>query len=125
MSNDISDERWQRGADRMEDVYGSVVPVVPKGIMDFADIMVADCFGDVWTREGLDIKERRLLVMGVIAALGEKDTWEIQCRAALEKGELDADQVRETLIQLTPYIGYPRAAGLIGPTEAAITAAAE
>jgi 4-carboxymuconolactone decarboxylase len=120
MSNDVSDERWERGAAKMQEVYGSVVPVVPKGLMDFADIMVADCFGDVWTREGLDVGQRRLLVMGVIASLGEAETWAIQCKAAIEKGELTGDQLREVLIQLTPYIGYPRAAGLVGPTEAAI-----
>ncbi len=120
MSNDVSDERWERGAAQMEEVYGTVVPVVPKGMMDFSDIMVADCFGDVWTREGLDVGQRRLIVMGVIAAIGGADTWTIQCKAALEKGELTPDQLREILIQVTPYVGYPRAAGLVGPTEAAI-----
>ena len=124
MSNDISDERWARGAAKMEEVYGSVVPVVPQGLMDFADIMVADCFGDVWDRDGLDVGQRRLLVMGVIAALGEADTFGIQCKAALEKGELTGDQLREVLIQLTPYIGYPRAAGLVGVTETVIAEAA-
>ncbi len=123
MSNDISDERWERGAAKMEEVYGSVVPVVPRGFMDFADIMVADCFGDVWDRDGLDVGQRRLLVMGVIAALGEADTFGIQCKAALEKGEFTGDQLREVLIQLTPYIGYPRAAGLIGVTETVIAEA--
>ncbi len=125
MGNDVSQERWDRGAEQMEAVYGDVVPVVPKGLMDFADIMVADCFGDVWARPELDVASRRLIVLGVIAAFGGADTWEIQCKAALAKGELTADQVREVLIQATPYVGYPRAAALVGATEAAIAAVAQ
>jgi 4-carboxymuconolactone decarboxylase len=58
--------------------------------------------------------------MGVIGALGEPTTFSIQARAALKNGELSVDQLREVLIQLASYAGYPRAAGLIGPTEKVI-----
>lgn len=115
-----TDEQWERGADMIAEVYGDLVPVIPRGIMDFADIMTADTFGGVWSRDGLDIAQRRLIVMGVIAAIGGPATWKIQCKAALTKGELDEDQVREVLIQATPYVGYPRAAEFVGATEEAI-----
>ena len=55
--------------------------------------------------------------MGVIMALGEKDTWVIQSRAAVKNGELTEEQLREALIHLAQYAGYPRVAGMIGPTE--------
>ena len=63
---------------------------------------------------------RRLLIMGVIAANGQADTWKIQSLAALERGELTPDELRETLVMLAPYAGYPNVAPLIGPTEEAI-----
>jgi 4-carboxymuconolactone decarboxylase len=90
--------------------------------MPFSDLMLEQLFAEVWTREALPIKERRLVLLGVIGALGEKDTFQIQVRAALENGELTAEQVREVLITLASYAGYPRAAGLIGPTEGTIAA---
>ena len=49
--------------------------------------------------------------------LGEKDTFAIQVKASVKNGELTPEQVREVLITVASYAGYPRAAGLIGPTE--------
>ena len=44
----------------------------------------------------------------------------MQCRAALDLGELEPDQLREVLVMMAPYAGYPRVAGLLGPVEEAI-----
>jgi 4-carboxymuconolactone decarboxylase len=66
------------------------------------------------------VRDRRLVIMGIIAALGEKDTFAIQVRAALKNGELAPEQVRELLITVANYAGYPRAAGLIATAEQAI-----
>ena len=63
--------------------------------------------------------------MGVIAALGEGDTFGIQVRSALKNEELTPTQCRELLIHLAPYAGYPRVAGLLGPVEKAIAEAAK
>jgi 4-carboxymuconolactone decarboxylase len=115
-------ERRQRGVEMMKKVYAGKVVTPPPGVMPFSDLMLEQLFAEVWTREALPIKERRLVLLGVIGALGEKDTFQIQVRAALENGELTAEQVREVLITLANYAGYPRAAGLIGPTEATIAA---
>jgi len=88
-------------------------------------IMAERASAEIWTREALSVRDRRLLTMGVIAALGEGNTWAIQVKAALKNGELSAEQVREALLHLAQYAGYPRAAGLLGPTEAAIAEVAE
>ena len=117
---ETDDERWERGLQMMRRVYAGDVVTVPKGTMDFSDLMLEQLFAEVWTREALSVKERRLVIMGVIAALGEKDTWKIQAKAALKNGELDADQLREVVITLAHYAGYPRAAGILLPTEEVI-----
>jgi len=116
----MSDSRRERGAKMLETVYAGGVSAPEKGASDFADLMLEHLFAEVWTREALSVRDRRLLVMGVIACLGERDTWKIQVRSALRKGELTPAQARETLIQLASYAGYPRVSALIGPTEQAI-----
>jgi 4-carboxymuconolactone decarboxylase len=121
MSHDTNDEKWERGAAKLDDVYQGFVPAIPKGLMDFADIMTEDLFGGVWTREALDVHDRRLIIMGVIAAIGGPSTWKIQCKAGLKRGDFTEAQVREILIQATPYVGYPRAAEFVGVTEEAIS----
>lgn len=120
MAHEVDQEKWERGAAALEDVYQGIVPVVPQGLMDFADIMTEDLFGAVWTRPDLDVRDRRLIIMGVIAAIGGQTTWEIQCKAGLTRGDFTPDQLREVLIQATPYVGYPRAAEFTGVTEGAI-----
>ena len=112
--------RRERGAEMMKKVYAGDVAVPPEGASAFADLMLEQLFAEVWTREQLPIRDRRLLIMGAIAALGEPMTWKIQIRAAIKNGELTPEQARETLIQLVQYAGYPRAAALIAPTEEAI-----
>ena len=115
-------ERRRRGAEMMTRVYAGDVEPPPAGQSAFVDLMLEQVFAEVWTREELSIRDRRLLLLGIIAALGEKDTFQIQVRAALKNGELAPRQVREALIMIANYAGYPRAAGLIGGTEQTIAA---
>ena len=116
----MGNERRERGAEMMKKVYAGDVVVPPEGANAFADIMLEQVFAEVWTREALSIRDRRLLIMGVIACMGESMTWGIQAMAALKNGELTPEQLREALIQLAQYAGYPRAAGLMMVTEKTI-----
>jgi len=115
-------ERRRRGAEMMSKVYAGDVKVPPAGQSAFVDLMLEQVFAEVWTREELPVRDRRLLLLGIIAALGEKETFQIQVRASLKNGELTPGQVREALIMIANYAGYPRAAGLIGVTEQTIAA---
>jgi 4-carboxymuconolactone decarboxylase len=116
------DERFQKGIDKFNEVYCGDVPAPPRGAMAFFDNMIQQLFAEVWTRPQLSQRDRRLLTMGAIAALGEPDTYAIQVRAAVKNGELDAEQVRETLVHLAQYAGYPRVAGLLGKVEQTLAA---
>ena len=77
-------------------------------------------FGEVWTREALDIRDRRLMTIGVLAALGQSPLIEIQFQSALERGELTEEQVRETVLHLTHYIGWPLSTGVNAVAEKVI-----
>jgi len=113
-------ERRERGLAKFNEVYCGDLPAPPAGAMAFFDLMLEQLFGEVWTRPSLSLRDRRLLTMGVIAALGERDTFAIQVRSALKNGELSPDQLREMLIHLAPYAGYPRTAGLVSEVEKVI-----
>lgn len=120
-----SNDDFERGAAMIQEVYSGIVPNIPKGTMAFNDVMAETIFAKVWTREGLSIRDRRLLLLGVIAAQGQTDTWSIQARAALKRKELTPDELRETLIMLAPYAGYPNVAPLLMKAEEAIAEAAK
>lgn len=119
----MESERRRKGEERLKEVYAGDVPVPPAGSSAFADLMLEQLFAEVWTREVLSMRDRRLLLLGAIAALGEPNTFGIQSRASLKLQELTPEQLREVLIFLVHYIGYPRAASLIGVVEKAIAEA--
>ena len=112
---------YEKGARNLNEVYAGDVSAMPEGTMPFLDVMMRTLFGEVWERDVLSIRDRRLLLMGVIASQGQGDIWRIQAKSALKRGELTADELRETLIILAPYAGYPNVASLLGHCESVIS----
>jgi 4-carboxymuconolactone decarboxylase len=105
------DERRAAGMAKMQEIYGfSVDPDAKPG--DYTAMMVDQLFGSVWTRSALDTRDRRLLTVGVLAALGQNDLLDLQCESALARDELTEEQLREVVIHLTHYIGWPLSTGM-------------
>jgi 4-carboxymuconolactone decarboxylase len=112
-------DRRAAGIAKMEEVYGfSVDPDTLPG--RYAAMTVDHLFGSVWTSEELHVPQRRLLTIGVLAALGKSDLLEIQFDSALERGELTPEQVREVVVHLTHYVGWPLSTGLNATAEQVI-----
>jgi 4-carboxymuconolactone decarboxylase len=119
----MADERsqYERGADKLREVYAGDVVDLPEGFIPFNDVMLRSLFAEVWDRDVLDMRSRRLLLMGVIAANGLPDVWKVQARASLRNRELTPDELRETLIMLAPYAGFPNVSGLVMACEEVIS----
>lgn len=111
------DDRRRRGLEVMADVYGFEFRDLPG---DFFALTAEHLFADIWTRPGLDVAQRRLLLIGMMTAQGMDDLNRIQLGAALRRGELDADALREIVVFLAHYAGWPRAAGLTRVVEEVI-----
>lgn len=104
---------------KMREVYGfSVDPADLPG--PYVAATVDHLFGAVWTGEELGIRDRRLLTVGVLAALGQAELLEIQFASALERDELDVDQLRALVLHLTHYIGWPLSTGMNAAAERVI-----
>lgn len=111
---------YERGIEMITEVYAGNVTAMPEGTMPFYDVMMRSLFAEVWDRDVLSIRDRRLLLMGVIATQGQSDVFVLQATAALEREELTPDELRECLVILAPYAGYPNVASLLMPVEEAI-----
>src|SRR6516164_5237231 len=99
-------DRRKAGIAKMEEVYGfSVDPETISG--RYAAMTVDHLFGTVWTSTELDVRDRRLMTIGVLAALGKANLLDIQFDSALERDELTPEQLREIVVHLTHYIGWP------------------
>jgi 4-carboxymuconolactone decarboxylase len=70
-------------------------------------------FNDFWGDEKLSFRDKRLIVMGVLAGLGaDPSLFEIHARSALGNGELQPEELRAVVLMMLPYVGYPRASPL-------------
>ena len=104
-------DRRSAGVAKMQEVYGfSVDPDTIPG--RYAAMTVDHLFGTVWTSEELGVRDRRLMTIGVLAALDKTDLLDIQFDCALGRGELTVEQLREVVVHLTHYIGWPLSTGV-------------
>ena len=112
-------ERRALGEKTIADVYAGDVIVPPEGYA-FTDIMLKQLFAELWTRDTLSMRDKRILLLGIIAEKGEPNTFKIQIKASLKRGEMNPDEARELLLFIAQYAGYPRAASMLAPLEEAI-----
>jgi 4-carboxymuconolactone decarboxylase len=110
-------ERIERGSEVFEDVYQGVIDAPPAGLLDFADVMLGQLFAEHWSRPQLARRDRRLLTLATIAAVGDPDTWAIHLEAGMRNDEFTAVEAREMVLHLSQYVGYPRASPLLLKTE--------
>lgn len=107
------DELRRKGLEKMNEVYSWEMPNIEGD--GFFDLTVDHLFGSIWTRPGLSMRDKRLMTLAVVTALGEQGLAEIQVNAALANGELTEEELKEMAIFLTQYVGFPRGgAGLNG-----------
>ena len=72
----------------------------------FIDVGHEAVFGALWTRPGLDLKTRTLVVVVSDAATGRSEELAIHLRMALRQG-WTKDELTEVLLQLMGYVGAP------------------
>ncbi|MFT4562604.1 MAG: 4-carboxymuconolactone decarboxylase [Gammaproteobacteria bacterium] len=75
---------------------------------DFQDLVTEYCWGAVWTREGLSHRDRSVLNLGMLTALGKPNELKLHLRGALKNG-VTRDEIREIFIQTAVYCGVPAA----------------
>jgi 4-carboxymuconolactone decarboxylase len=86
---------------------------------DCAAIALESAFGAVWSRPGLDRKQRSLVTLGILIGTGKPNELKNHVRAGLNNG-LTVQELQEVLIQSIPYAGFPSVAEAIEATVAVL-----
>ncbi|HTP92231.1 MAG TPA: carboxymuconolactone decarboxylase family protein [Xanthobacteraceae bacterium] len=73
---------------------------------DFQRLLTEYCWGETWGDETLKPRERSILNLGMIAALGKMEEFQTHVRGALNNG-LTPNEIRAALTQVTIYCGAP------------------
>jgi 4-carboxymuconolactone decarboxylase len=112
------DELRQKGLAKMNEVYAWEMPNIEGNA--YFDLTVDHLFGTIWTRPALSMREKRIITLAVVTALGQQDLAEVQLNAALQNEELTEQELREMAIFVTHYVGFPLGSGLNGTIERVI-----
>ena len=75
---------------------------------DFQNLITRYAWGTIWTRPGLDVRTRRLLVLAMTAAMGRWEEFRLHVRTGLPR-ELEWCDIEEVLLQAAIYAGVPAA----------------
>lgn len=105
------DELRRKGLEKMNEVYAWEMPDMPG---EFFALTVDHLFGTIWTRPGLSMRDRRMMLLGVLTALNQEELIEVQVNAILQNEELTREELREMAIFLTHYVGFPLGSKLDG-----------
>ena len=72
------------------------------------ELVTTYCWGWNWGREGLELRDRSLINLAMIAILNRHNELKIHIRGALNNG-LSREEIREVLLQVGIYGGIPAA----------------
>lgn len=78
--------------------------------MPMQELVTEFCWGEVWTRPGLDRRSRSILNLGMIAALNRPEELATHIRGAITNG-VSKDEIKECFLQVAVYVGMPAGLG--------------
>ena len=92
------------GAAFVERAYADADPFA----REFQDLVTRNAWGAVWSRDGLDLRTRSLVTLGMLIALGRSQEIKGHVRGALNNGA-SRGEIREVLFHSSVYCGFPLA----------------
>lgn len=75
---------------------------------DVSRFLTEFCFGDIYTRKGLDVKTRELLIISILVTTGDTETLKSHVKGALKAGN-SKEIITAAIIQCLPYVGFTNA----------------
>jgi 4-carboxymuconolactone decarboxylase len=104
--------RAEKGLNVQRSIFGATIDRIyaesPANQLHIQKYLSANCFGDFYTRTGIDVKTRELLTFSMLLSLGGCES---QVKGHIQ-GNINVGNDKETLLsvvtQLLPYVGYPR-----------------
>jgi 4-carboxymuconolactone decarboxylase len=111
MSTTLSsaDGRYTRGRARLAEVDGTAGEQLVDSLGDLGRYIVEFGFGDVYSRPGLSLRDRELITVAMLAAMGAREPQlDVHLQGAVNVG-ITTEELQEVMIHVAPYAGFPAA----------------
>ncbi|AVH34429.1 carboxymuconolactone decarboxylase family protein [Vibrio fluvialis] len=109
----MTHSRFTAGLAKLNEIDGDAGQKVMESLQDIcpdlARFTVEYPFGDIYSREGLDLKSREIATVAALTALGNcTPQLKVHLNAALNVGCTE-DELKEVILQMSVYAGFPAA----------------
>jgi 4-carboxymuconolactone decarboxylase len=94
----------QRGLSTYERVFGH--PRSTEGIDGLAELTIDHLFANVWSRLELCLRDRSMITVALLAALGRDDELRVHLQGAANQG-ISTIEIEEIMIHVAHYAGWP------------------
>ncbi|MBY7922514.1 carboxymuconolactone decarboxylase family protein [Vibrio fluvialis] len=109
----MTHSRFTAGLAKLNEIDGDAGQKVMESLQDIcpdlARFTMEYPFGDIYSREGLDLKSREIATVAALSALGNcTPQLKVHLNAALNVGCTE-DELKEVILQMSVYAGFPAA----------------
>lgn len=116
MKPNTLEERYQIGLENLAKIDGQagydVIESLKSIAPDMAQYVIGFPFGEIYNRDGLDLRSREIATISALCALGTIPQLKVHIRASLNVG-LSKEEIIEVFIQMAIYCGFPKALNAI------------
>lgn len=104
-------DRYKQGWDKLKEIDGEAGEKVINGLKDISPdlgkFIIEYAFGDIYTRDGLDLKSKEIAVVAALTAMGTaQPQLKVHINGALNTGST-INEVKEVILQMSVYSGFP------------------
>jgi 4-carboxymuconolactone decarboxylase len=104
-------DRYKQGWEKLKEIDGEAGEKVINGLKDISPdlgkFIIEYAFGDIYTRDGLDLKSKEIAVVAALTAMGTaQPQLKVHINGALNTGS-NINEVKEVILQMSVYSGFP------------------
>jgi len=110
---EMKSERFKQGWNKLKEVDGkageNVINSLKEIAPEFADLLIEFPFGDIYSRDALDLRSREIATIAALTAMGNATPQlKVHIQAGLNVG-LKQKEIVEIIMQMSVYSGFPSA----------------
>ena len=111
MENDMDQKLHDQGLKNRKEVLGAehverTLSQADDFNAELQEVLNEYCWGKIWSGKGLERRQRSILNLGMLAALGRSHEFKLHFRGALNNG-VTLSELKDVLLQITGYCGFP------------------
>lgn len=116
INNITIEKRFAKGLENLGKIDGEqgekVIEALKDIAPDMANYVIGFPFGEIYARDGLDLKSREIATISALCALGTIPQLKVHIAASLNVG-ITKDEIIEIFMQMAVYCGFPKSLNAI------------